>query len=59
MDKVKLASERHRLLKHVRMPIQDRAKIYLPFDAVTGLREALAEVREEYAQYGQIEKDED
>lgn len=59
MDKVKLAPQRHQLLKHVRMPAQDRAKIYLPFDAVTGLREALAEVREEFIEYRRIENSED
>ena len=40
------------------MPASDRAKIYLPFDALPGLREALAEVQEEFAEYGQEEKDE-
>lgn len=57
MDKLNLTPKRHQLLKHVHMPAADRAKIYLPFDALPGLREALAEVQEEFAEYGQTEKE--
>lgn len=58
VDKLNLTKKKHHLLKHVHMPASDRAKIYLPFDALPGLREALAEVQEEFAEYGQEEKDE-